>query len=439
MSGARSDGIFYGWYIVAALFFAQVVAFGARQGFGVFVETWQNAFGTGVATVSVAAAVGWLVNGVSQPILGRWTDRHGGRPVLIASVALMGLGSVGMALAGSVAWLVFFYGIVISFASGGSFVPASAVVARWFSRRRGTASAVLTAGGSGGGLVFVPLLAYLLILSDWRTAWVVAGGITLVLALPLIVLLVRNDPADVGAGPDGDPVSDASQRGAGPRPAAPPAPRGPLNATDWHDAFRSAPMWQLSLSYWVCGVTTGSIAVHYVRWATSEGISPATAALAFGVLSAINAAGVIAVGIVSDRMPRKTLLGVVYLVRGVAFLLLVVLPGPWALWGFALVGGMSWLATVPLTTSLAADVYGLTHLGTLAGMITLIHQLGGALAVYLFGLTFDAIGSYDPAFLAGAVLLVGAGILSLAIRERAYSVRYAPVEPDATIAVSEAR
>jgi MFS family permease len=281
---------------------------------------------------------------------------------------------------------------------------------------------VLTAGGSAGGLVHVPLLAYLLGLVDWRTTWVIAGAITLVLGLPLLVLIVKSDPRELSLAPDGDPVAARPGADLG-RAAA----GGPLEATRWPEAFRSAPMWQLSLAYFVCGVTTASIAVHYVPWATAQGLSPATAALAFGVLSAINAAGVLIIGTLSDTMPRKTLLGIVYLIRAVAFILLVLLPGAWALWGFAVVGGMSWLATVPLTTSLTADVYGLKHLGTLGGLITLAHQIGGALAVYAFGLCFDLLGSYDLAFLVGAVLLVVAGVLSLSIRERAYSVRYAPV------------
>jgi predicted MFS family arabinose efflux permease len=138
-------------------------------------------------------------------------------------------------------------------------------------------------------------------------------------------------------------------------------------------------------------------------------------------------------------MPRKTLLGLVYLVRSLAFLLLVVLPGSWALWGFAVVGGMSWLATVPLTTALTADVYGLRHLGMLAGLITMAHQVGGALAVYLFGLAFDWLGSYDAAFLTGAGLLLLAGLLSLTIRERAYSVRYAPTAAAPGLAGADAR
>lgn len=416
----RIAGPFYGWYIVAALFFSTLVSIGVRSGFGVFVETWQQEFGTGVATISFAAAVGWLMNGLSQPLMGRLTDRYGGRYVLIVNMIVMGLGTAAMALSDSVVLLTVFYGIVVSFAAGGvSFTPAGAVVARWFTRQRGTAMAILTAGGSAGGFIVVPLLAYLLILTSWQTAWLIAGGIVLLVGTPLLVYVVRSDPADLGIAPGGD----ADTRGGG-RVAA---PRGPLAADTWRDAFRSWPMWQLSIGYSVCGVTTASIAVHYVRWAVNEGISPATAALAFGVLSAINGVGVVVIGIVSDRMPRKNLLALVYFVRALAFLALVVLPGPTALWVFAVVGGMSWLATVPLTTSLTADVYGLKHLGTLAGLTNLAHQIGGSLAAYAFGVVFDRFGSYDAAFLVGALLLGLASAMSLSVRERRYSIRFSPV------------
>jgi MFS family permease len=135
------------------------------------------------------------------------------------------------------------------------------------------------------------------------------------------------------------------------------------------------------------------------------------------------------IGSISDKMQRKTLLGIVYLVRGLAFVSLIVLPGPAALWTFAIIGGMSWLATVPLTTSLAADVYGVRKIGTLAGLINMAHQLGGGAAVLIFGMVFDWSGTYDLAFGGGAVFLLLAGIISLSIREKRYSVRYSPVDP----------
>ena len=418
---ASAPGRFYGWYVAGALFFAMFLSIGLRQGFGIFVEQWQREFGVGVATISLAASIGWFVNGSSQVLIGWLIDRVGGRKVVTGAALLLGVSVVLMAAVNSVFVLIVVYGMLMSLAAAGlAGGPPGAVVVRWFRRKRGAAMSLLTSGGSLGGLILVPFLTYLFLWSDWRSAWLIAGALVLLLGVPLLYLVLRDDPAEMGLLPDGDTAGSVASGAAA-------ASAGPLLARRWPDAFRSAPMWQLSAAYWVCGVTTASISVHYVRWAAAEGITPATAALAFGLLSGLNAVAVLLVGPLSDRVPRKTLLGAVYLVRGVAFVLLVVLPGPAALWGFAIVGGASWLATVPLTTSLAADVYGVRHLGTLAGLINFAHQLGGALAVYLFGLVFDAHGSYDGAFLFGAATLVGAGVVSLSIRERRYSSRYAAV------------
>ncbi len=423
-SESVSNRPFYGWYVVGALFFATLLVVGTRQGFGVFVETWENEWGVSVGEISLAASVGWLLNGLVQPFFGRAIDRIGGRPVVISSMAVMGLAFIAMAFVTNVWALTIVYGFVISSAAGGISPSMTGVfVVRWFQRKRGTAMSLLVSGGSVGGLVLVPFLTYLFIATNWQTAWIAAGVITLLIGLPLLWLIVRSDPGDMGLHPDGDSDAVVAERAA----TGFLLPIGPLNADRWQTSFRSAPIWQLSLAYWVCGVTTASISVHFVRWAGAEGISPGTAALAFGLLSGINAASVIFIGSISDRMQRKTLLGIVYLVRAVAFLALIVLPGDAALWTFAVVGGGSWLATVPLTNSLTADVYGIRHVGTLGGLILMTHQLGGALAVFLFGVAFDRWSSYDAAFAAGAIALVAAAAMAFTIREKAVSARYAAI------------
>ena len=410
---------YYGWYVVAALFFMTFIAVGSRQGFGVFVKTWEEEFDTSLTMISVAAALGWLVNGVVQPFFGNFADRFGAKPVILISLIVMGFGTIAMSLMTNVFMLIFLFGFVVSFASGGiMFTTTGTIVARWFRRKRGTAISVLTSGGSVGGLLLVPFAAYVLILSDWRVSWAVMGGLILLLGLPVIMLVVRGDPKELGLNPDGD---DEEANAAS---VAVADIRGPLTTENWRDSFASPPMWQLSLGFLVCGITTASIAVHYVRWAEDQSISPGTAALAFGLLSGINAIAVITIGWLSDKMQRKTLLGIVYLIRAAAFLSLILLPGNIGLWVFAVVGGGSWLATVPLTTSLTADVYGVRALGTLTGLITMSHQLGGAAAVLIFGLVFDAFGTYDPAFCGGLVTLLFAGAISFSIRERRYSVRF---------------
>ncbi len=422
-AAGRGSGLFYGWYVIGALFFATFLVVGTRQSFGVFVETWERDWKVSVGTISIAASIGWLLNGFTQPVLGRLTDRIGGRRVVIVCLLVMSIASLAMVAVENVIMLSFVYGVVFSAASGGVSPGTTAVfAARWFQRRRGSAMSLLVSGGSVGGLILVPFLTYLFLATSWQAAWAAVGVIALVLGVPVLWAVVRSDPADMGLTPDGDRELDDVEAGS-----ARPRGRigaGPLAVERWQDSFRSPPMWQLSISYWVCGVTTASVSVHFVRWAADEGISPGTAALAFGLLSGINAAGVMVVGALSDRMQRKSLLGAVYLVRGLAFVILIVLPGPVALWAFAVVGGMSWLATVPLTSSLTADVYGVRHVGVLGGFIQMTHNIGGALAVMLFGVAFDLWGSYDAAYATSIVLLIGAGFTVLALKEKRFSARY---------------
>jgi sugar phosphate permease len=417
---ATKRGTFYGWYIVGALFFATFLAIGSRQSFGVFVETWEEEWEVSVGTISIAASLGWLLNGFAQPFFGRMNDRSGGRSVILISLLVLAVGLLAMPLTQNVIMLTFVYGVIVAVGTGGiSPAITAAIAARWFRRQRGTATSVLVSGGSIGGLVLVPFMTYLFLATSWQTAWLVAGLIALCLGLPLVYTIVRSDPAELGLEPDGDaqeePGSEAARRSAR---------EGPLTVARWQQSFQSAPMWQLSLAYWVCGVTTASVAVHFVRWASDEGISPGTAALAFGLLSGINACSVILVGALSDRMERKMILAAVYAIRGLAFVAIITLPGPVAIWAFAVIGGSSWLATVPLTSSLTADIYGLKNLGILGGLINMTHQIGGALAVILFGVAFDIWGTYDVSFTASAILLGAAALLVMGLRERRYSLRY---------------
>ena len=311
------------------------------------------------------------------------------------------------------------YGFIISFSSGGiGFQTTGVIVARWFEKKRGVAMAVLVSGGSVGGLVFVPFLSYLLIEVGWQAAWIITGLIALLIGIPLLLIVVKSKPDDIGLTIDGvDPNSQEGLHGSADAV-------GPKFVDKWFDALSSRPIWQLSFGYFVCGITTTSIGVHFVRWANSEDITTGTAALAFGLLSGINAAGVLVVGLMSDRFQRKNLLGGVYLVRGLAFLTLIFLPGDIALWAFAVIGGMSWLATVPLTASLTADVYGVRNLGMLFGLANMSHAFGGALAVFLFGWAFTNWGSYNVPFVVGAITLLAAGVVCLSISEKTNSVRF---------------
>ena len=330
------------------------------------------------STISLAASIGFLVNGLSQPILGRIYDRVGARRVVLVSLTALGAATMLLALTNHIIVLILIFGVVLSLAmSGGSLNILAVVLTKWFRRRRGTVVAICAAGASVGGLLLVPFTSYLIEVVGWRAAWAVLGLLVLALAVPLAFFFLREDPAEMGLLPDGDAGPPAGPRGS--RPAV----RGPLEAEYWYDPFRSRPMWQISGAYFVCGFTTAIISAHFVAHAIEEGFAPSAAATAFGLMSGLNAVGVLAAGALGDRFGRKNFLSMVYALRGCGYMALLLVPGPFGLWAFVGLAGFSWLATVPLTTSLTADVYGLKNLGLLTGISYAVHNVGGALGIQL--------------------------------------------------------
>ncbi len=424
MNDARRSGIFYGWFIVAASFFVIMMTMGARNGVGVFVLPMSEEFSWSRSSISFAAALGILLNGVSQPILGHLYDRVGGRKLILIGATVIGITAFLLAFTFHIAYFIFVFGVVMAVAmSAGSITTGAVIVSKWFQRKRATAIGITAAGASVGGLILVPFTTYLIQLLDWRYSWAILGTMIIVLVLPVAFFVLRNNPQDMGLLPDGDEAPS----GSGPR--RPVRPPGPLEVDQWRHAFRSWPMWQLCATYFVCGFTTLIMAFHFVPNAVESGFSPATAATAFGVLSAMNTIGVLIVGPIADKLGNKSLLGMVYFFRGVGYVLLLTLPGQWGLWVFAVVGGSSWIATVPLTTGLTADIYGLKKVGTLSGMVFLSHQIGGSIGIQFGGIMRDLTGSYTVPFAVAAGLLFFAAFMAMLIQERRYSVKYQPVQP----------
>ncbi|NQW24092.1 MAG: MFS transporter [SAR202 cluster bacterium] len=423
--------IFYGWYVCAATMFIGFVVIGARNSFGVFVVPMSEEFEWNRFTVSIAAALGVLVNGVSQPFMGQVFDRTGGRKMILISLVVLGSGVVLLSLTFHILFLVFMFGIVVSMAqSGPALSNTAALMSRWFKRQRGTAISVNSAALSLGGLIMVPFSMYLLQATNWRVAWIALGLIVLA-TLPMAYLFLHERPEKKGLFPDGDPDPDLDG-GSGRRRSG----TGPLEVTSWRQAFKSAPIWQLSGSYLVCGMTTTVLAVHFIPFAIDDrGLSGSTAATIFGYMMGLNILGVLGAGRLSDKIGgTKNWLALVYFVRGIAYILLVSIDSVAGLWIFATVAGFSWIATVPLTSSLTAEVYGLKAMGTISGISFMFHSIGGFGSILLAGLLFDISGSYTLPFALVGSLLFPAALSAFTIKEKKYSARYQTSLPTAAAA-----
>lgn len=461
---APRSPLFYGWYIVAACIFIAFITNGIRQSFGIFVLPLSSEFDWNRSAISFAAAIGFLVNGLTQPFMGKLLDRFGGRRLIGVSLIIYGLATFSLSLQTPQTWnqflenalppevvlplgivfeipanplqlffISFMFGFVASVAmSGMSLNNTGALLSRWFRRRRATVVGLNAAGLSGGSLLLVPFGVFLLQATDWRVTWAVFGLMVLILSVPLAFLFLRDDPSRLGLNPDGDPDADSDY------PAGPGrggrfrrSGSGPLDTDRWLQSFRSMPIWQMTLAYFACGYTTAVLSVHFVPFAESLGVPAITAAIIFGIMMFLNAFGSIGAGILSDRFSRKNMLALVYFVRGLAYVALLVSVeilglGVPALVIFAIIAGISWIATAPLTTTLIADVYGVRALGTISGVAFLVHAVGSALSIWLAGFLFDLTGSYTIPFAIAGITLFPAALFAFSIKERRYSARYQP-------------
>lgn len=411
--------VYYGWYIVATVTFIAFIAVGTSTNFGIFVIPMSQEFGWSRTAITGVGGAGFLVSGLAQPFLGHLFDRVG-RKVIVISLIVVGLSTIALSFTYHFLFLAFMFGFVLATArSGASISNTGALLARWFRRRRATVLGLNAAGSSLGGMVLVPFGMYLLQATNWRVTWAVMGLLVLALEVPMAFFFLRNDPAEVGLRPDGD--LEPSQ--AGPA-AVVERRRGMFEVDRWTQSFRTPPMWQMSAAYTVCGITTGIISIHLVPYAIGQGISPLTAATIFGVMMGLNSLGSIGASVLSDRFRRKDVLAAVYFLRGIGYILLLVLPPTIGLWVFAVFAGFSWLASPPVNNSLTADIYGLRALGAITGVSFLCHQIGGFLSILLAGVLFDLTDSYTLPFALGGSLLFPAALAIFTIKEEKYSIRY---------------
>ena len=206
----------------------------------------------------------------------------------------------------------------------------------------------------------ITLSGYLVDLFSWQISWITLGGIVTLIGLPIAFVFLRNNPAEMGLQPDGDP---RPLRGVGSGSSA--RRQGLFEVDQWYHSFRSPPIWNLSAAFTVCGITVGLLSFHFVPYASGElGIDAKLASIIFAILTGLNVFGAIGGGWLADRFGRKNVLGTVYSVRCIAFLVLIGgllavqqgislpiigSPGLASLWIFALLAGFSWIASVPIT------------------------------------------------------------------------------------------
>jgi MFS family permease len=388
---------------------------------GVFVTPMEADMQWSRNDITRVLSLGIFVGAMSFLVMGYLFDKYGGRLVISIALAMVGISVVLLSRVNSISAFILIYGIFGSFAASGvSFVTIHSLLAKWFYRRRGLVMSLSATGGSIGPFLFAPFSAFLIETFDWRTAFLVVSAVILFMAVPLASLFLRDDP--LGKIPDSEMDDSPGQNNEDVVEKVQMV--GPLFTKRWKEALSTSPFWQLSAAYLVCGITTNILSVHFVPYAEDQGVPKITAASIFGVMMLLNSVGVLSAGILSQHFSQNKVLGSTYALRGIAYLTLLSIGGTTGMWAFAFIAGMSWIATVSVTSSLVADIYGGENLGMLNGMSNMAHQIGGALSVLVAGELQALTGSYEIPFAIAGATLVFASLASFSVKEKKYSYRY---------------
>ncbi len=381
------------------------IGFGIRSAFGLFLEPMTAARGWSRETFALAMALQNLLWGIGLPFAGAITDRIGAVRVIIIGALIYASGIWGMSIAESNLALYMSGGILtgtgIAFAS---FTIALAAMAKVVgAEQRSLVLGLGTAAGSLGQVLFSPISQGFITGYGWSATLLILAATTLVM-IPLALLMPSKRPSKQ---PD-------AREASGLQSTAQQSMREALFEAITHRGFAL-----LTAGFFVCGFHVAFITVHFPIYVTDLGLNPAVGAWSIALIGLMNIFGSFLSGMAGQRWSKKYGLSGIYLLRALCIFLLLIAPKTELnIYLFAATMGLLWLSTVPLTTGIVAQVFGIRYMATLFGIVFLSHQIGSFLGVWLGGRLYDHTGSYDSMWWAGIIAGIAAAIIHLPINEK---------------------
>jgi sugar phosphate permease len=418
IDSARS-GLYYGWKVLAALFLAGVFVYGGGlYCFALFVKPLTDEFGWSRAATGGFVSAFWL----SAPLLivgGIAMRRFGVTRLLAIGIVVEALCVLMLA---NVSTLTEMYLLRAAMGFGKIMfaVTIPVTLARWFSRRYGLALGIAWAGWHVGGMLLAPVTEAIIRSFGWRGACIALGIALLAFALGPILWVQRiRSPAELGLGPDGDPLAAVPRApvAAGAVAAGHDEPQGTLG-----DLLRSPLFWLIAAATLFFYMTYGGVLAHQAAIVQGAGYSGELTSIVLGSTAGFAALGGLATGWAVDRWPLPrvgVLVHAMLLAGAVAMLAVSQAPSVAALVAHAvcfgiMIGGSDIFFVKLMRTRFphvnvdhAYSVWYCVELGTL--------WLSGIAAGWVFDLT----GNYGRTLvLLVASAVVAAVLTTLAVRSR---------------------
>lgn len=386
------------WMIVICGCLIAALTFGPRSAMGFFQLPMLAEKGWDRTTFGLAMAIQNLFWGLGQPIFGAVADKFGTWRVLALSAVLYSSGLVLMAHADSAGMLYLSGGVLVGLgvAAGSFSIVLSAFARNVTAENRSLVFGIGTAAGSAGMFLFAPISQGMIDAFGWAQTLVYMGLSMLI--IPLLAIPLAGN-AKSGRVPQAEVEQSIAQA---------------LREALGHRSYVL-----LTSGFFVCGFQVAFITAHFPAYVRDLGIDARYAVIALALIGFFNIIGSLAAGFIGQRYSKPGFLALIYVARSIAITAFLLLPQtPTSVIVFAVVMGLLWLSTVPPTNGLVAIMFGTRHLGMLAGVVFLSHQIGSFLGVWLGGYLYDHFGSYNPVWWLGVVLGLFAALVHLPIKEQ---------------------
>ncbi len=410
-----NDGLFYGWVVVAVFLVIGITLYGIHFSFGVFFKSIEAEFSLTRAATSTILSANMLLAGLCSFFAGWAMDRYGPRRVVLLMGIFAGLSLVLTSQTNAFWQLFITYSLLLAMGTGPLFVVPMSAVSRWFDKKRGLALGLSSMGIGLGMMVMAPFATYLITHFSWHTAYLVIGLLAWLMVVPLSRLLKR-DPGEIGALPDGVKVGDIEQPV---KTETSPLAQHPVLAIVQNRNF-----WIFASIWFLFAGCLFLIFTHLVPHITDIGFSPLEAATVLGLMGVASLPGRLLMGIASDRIGRKLTPIISTLVQAVAIAWLVWAQSLSSLYLFAVIYGFFYSGFGTSGAALISDTFGTKNIGTVFGLLEVGFGIGAALGAAMGGYVFDASGSYKVAFMFGALAMLVATLLFVMVRRRAAASHY---------------
>jgi MFS family permease len=376
--------------------------------FSLFLRDWSAQLHAPVSQFHLSVAAMALVASLAAPGVGILADKYPARRLF--TVGLLGIAAFYFSISAVTAvWQVTaLYGLLAPFALVlSTAVPANALISRWFRRRLGLALGLSAFGIGMAGVLLPPLIAAILPAAGWRTIWRGAAVLIALIVVPLVLFVVRDRPTDV----EGAHYLSGASEGHGPHGGT--ARAGGLG---WREVVGRRNFWLLVAIYVPMLALHGGCSQNLGPYTVNHGLSQQSAGVLLSVISFSHVIAQLGLGLLSDRFGNRLPFAGLAVVTASGAVVLALGSGmPTLVVGCALVGLGGGVFTL-LAAAIAVE-FGAAGVGRAFGLAMLFVPLT-ALAPYIVAKTQESSGSYAPALIGIAILVLVTGSLSLLLRER---------------------